>query len=215
MSMLKKTMNALLIVLLASLLSCGKAGTNNDQGVIFLSTGYYGDVDGGTGSTGEVVPLSSNTSDFGGFGAFNGRTVLAIIGLRNNLGSQFLNLTRIDCNYSVPGASINIPSDSFTVGGLIPAAESELFIEFQILSPDIIAFLNVNRNSLPELPFRLTASCAGVAISEAGDTLVSNRSSYNIQFVEQAAVSTNPGSGGAITSSGDNDPEPVVVSPGR
>lgn len=211
--MFRKTTVALLIVLFV-LLACGKAGTNNDQGVIFQSTGYYADTAGATGSTGTVEELFSNDSDFGGLGAFNGRIVTAIIGLRNNLGAQFLNLTRIDCNYGVAGSSLSVPSDSFTVGGLIPKGGSDLFVEFPILSPDIISFLNVNKNSLPELPFRLTASCAGVAISEAGDTLVTNRSPYSILFVEQAAVSTNPGTGGAIDSSGDNDSEPTTVDSG-
>lgn len=210
--MLRKLTLALLIVLFA-LISCGKAGTNNDQGVIFQSTGYFADVTGAVGRSFIVAPLSSNTSDFGGFGAFNGRTTTTFIGLKNSLSTQFLNLTRIDCDYQIAGASISIPSDSFTAGGLIPKVGA-LFYQFEILTPDITAFLNVNRNSLPELPFRMVASCSGVAISEAGDTLVTNRSPITIQFVEAAAVSTNPGSGGAIDSSGDNDAEPTTVDGG-
>lgn len=205
--------NIILISTIFSLLSCGSAGTNNDQGIIFQSIGYFTSSAGDSGDSGEIVALSSTTNDFGGFGAFNGRTLTTFIGLRSNLSSQFINLVRIDCDYTIQGASVNIPSDSVSSGGVISSG-SDFYTEFEMITPDIFSFLNVNRNSLPELPFRMTAFCAGVGISEAGDTFVTNRSPFFIQFVESAAVTTNPGSGGAINSFGDNDSESTAVDSG-
>lgn len=77
---------------------------------------------------------------------------------------------------------------------------SAAFAAFQIVSPDIMSYINVNRNLLPELPFRLNATCRAVGVSQAGDVFVTNDLQFQINFFDQAECCT-----GATSETGGDD----------
>lgn len=193
----------------------GGGSSNNDQGTSFLAFGYFGGADGGTGATGFNTFLSvdnNNNPDFNGVigtTPFDGRIATVFIGLQNRLSSQFIQVTRIDCDYTVPGSdpSLQIPSESFNTGSVIassgdgvvnPAAGSGSTdkIEFPMLTPDLFSFLNVNRNLLPEVPFRMILECRAVGITQAGDVLVTNQLPFTVFFFDTAACCTGTNNNG-------------------
>ncbi len=197
----------------------GGGATNNDQGTSFLAFGYFPDTESTAGVTGVNTFLSNDsntgTDDDGGnaLQGAGGREIIITMGIQNRLRSQFIRVARIDCDYTVPGAdpSFSVPSDSFNGGGVIAAAGpsttpggpqagsgSILKSSFTVLSTDIYSYLNVNRNYLPELPFRMLATCRAVGITQAGDVLVTNDLPFQIIFLDQAECCTgedgeNPG----------------------
>ena len=211
------------ILLGAVLVGCGSGTTNNDQGTSFLALGYYDDSTGTVGRSGIQALLGPDsaviTSD-GGFQA-DGNAVGVFIGLQNRLSAQFIRLERIECAYEVPGANpgFRIPNDSHNTAAIISASPSaddrdenqnpiplgtdgensgsRLFYGFPIVSSDIISFLNVSRNSLPELPFSLIATCQAVGVTQAGDVLITNPVQFQVDFLDQAECCT--GSSGEIS----------------
>jgi hypothetical protein len=198
MSIFSKILMSCLVATIAiGTLGCGSS-TNNDQGTSFLNLGYFADSTGSEGSLGQIVPLSSATSSFGGHGS----DVRTFIGLVNLLSNQFIRVTRIDCNYDIAGADagFSVPSDSmgismilaasgtppdFTPGGGGSVDGSPEYGEFQVVSSDILAYINANRNYLPQLPFRMIATCSATGVTQAGDILTSNAENYFIQFIEE------------------------------
>ncbi len=243
----KALISSLSVSLLGLAWGCGST-SSNDQGVSVQNLGYFvvgSDEDPPPGITGAILPLSSDVAlisevndFFPGQGTaisatplVDGLTHFASMGVFNRMQQQFFRVSRIDCTYDVPGASISIPSDSSNVsfivnasvfpagdpiGDVVDEAQDALpnivYAPFQILSPDLYAFLNVNKASLPELPFRMTASCRAVGVTEAGDTLETNDMFYQIQFVEFTECCTGsagfvpgfqqgPGTGGSTEGS--------------
>ena len=224
--------------------SCGSS-TNNDQGTSFLAFGYYADAAGSTGSSGTVAPLYTDVP----VGNIDGLQTQTFMGLQNRLTRQFIRVVRFDCDYSVSGSFINIPSESFatstvigptvatttggttggatggTTGGTTGGAAgggavaSRQYIGFQILSPDIYSFINNNKASFPELPFRMTAICSATGITQSGDVLTTNPLNYFIQFVENSECCTDgngngrpdfqvgTGTGGNLATTGTNPPQ--------
>lgn len=196
--------------------SCGGTGSNNDQGTSFLAYGYFNDSQGQTGSSGAIVALAPDSAVLVGTGGasvqllVDGNAVLTFMGFQNRLANQFIRLVRIDCSYDIPGSNLQIPDDSFNSAAVIssdPAADdrddetgqqvplptgegSTLILQFEVVSPDIISYINVNRNSLPELPFRMNVSCRGVGVTQSGDTIVTNDLVYFVQFFDQAECCT-------------------------
>jgi hypothetical protein len=79
---------------------------------------------------------------------------------------------------------------------------SEIGVQFAILTPDLFAYLNNNRSSLPEIPFRMVATCTANGVTQAGDLLTSNPVSLEIQFVDTAECCTG-GTGNTSTIGGD------------
>jgi len=99
-------------------------------------------------------------------------------------------------------------SGSTTNGGSNTGTRS--YMGFQILSPDIYAYLNVNRNSLPDLPFRLIATCSATGVTQAGDVYTTNPLSLQIQFYDvgeccTANGTTDPGFQNGAGSGGNFD----------
>ena len=152
-------------------------------------------------------------ADAGGtlFGIGDGKQLGGtFIGFTNDLLTQFIRLDRIECSYDIQGASIGIPNDSASISTILgprcdsitaagecvepPEVEGAISnpeariqaVEFQVVSPDLFAYLNVNQSSLPPLPFRMTASCRGVGISQAGDVYESNPVNLPIQFFDES-----------------------------
>jgi len=52
------------------------------------------------------------------------RQTLVSIGLENRLRASFIRVTKIDCDYNVPGSSIPIPSDSVLVSAFLNASQN-------------------------------------------------------------------------------------------
>lgn len=229
---------AVLFSLVAGAVSCGST-SNNDQGVSFTALGFFEDGTGEEGDAGTVVFISETVP-----GTNGGPFPLFIpvdkdpeapglqggyLGLRNNLTDQFIRTIRMDCSYNVPGAdpALQIPDDSWHFTTVMsPAsgepgevtAESESFTQVEIVSPDVLSFLNVNQNLLPELPFRLTAICVAVGVTSAGDTLTTNEVLYQVQFTDEPTCrqagfcvgepfNQGAGTGGTFTSFGDETPD--------
>ena len=176
------------------------------------------------GITGAIIPLSADVAldaevnDFfpaQGTGLVDGLTHFASMGVFNRMQNQFIRIVRIDCHYEIPGASpsLVIPTDSENVSFIVNASvytpdnplgdvvssDTDIFpnvvyAPFQLLSPDLYAFLNANRASLPELPFRMTATCSATGVTQAGDNLETNEMPYQIQFVDFAECCTGDSS---------------------
>lgn len=234
---------ALVSAMLCGGLACG-GSTNNDQGTSFLATGFFRNADGDEGVTGAQLPLALDPAvppittedeegegDQGGVLPGDGLTFITFLGLQNRLTNQFLRVVRIDCDYDIPGAdpTLVIPQDSYNFATVIqPAAgdpddpdanpqPSEAFAGFQMLSTDLYSYLNVNRNRLPQLPFRMIASCRATGVTQAGDTFTTNDVLFPITFVDIAECCTGssteivgviggfqqgPGTGGTLITDG-------------
>jgi len=227
---------ALITGTILSVMGCGSS-TNNDQGTSFTALGFYNLADGTEGDSGTIVyvnqdapgtlptqpiplfvPIDKDPEEEGLQGGF--------IGLQNNLTSQFIRTVRMDCCYTVPGAdpSLAIPCDSYNFTTVIQAAPAPgaettgeeagnvAYVQVEQVSPDLLSFLAVNQNLMPELPYRMTAECDVVGVSQAGDVFTTNLVNYQIQFAEipenfngvvAPPFSGNAGGGGDINTFGD------------
>ena len=107
-------------------IGCGSSTTNNDQGVAFSAFGYFQAPPPPEPPTGlSVVTSTFLARDFAAdnlSSGTNSKQVVAYLGLENRLRTQFLRLTKIDCEYNVPGASISIPPDSIPAAGFLNAS---------------------------------------------------------------------------------------------
>lgn len=209
-------------------LACG-GGTNNDQGASFQALGFFASADETNGDNGTVVPLNDDTGTelFPLFIPIDKDPSTpeldgGYIGLQNNLTTQFIRTVRSECSYVVPGATVSIPSDSFaftatlqkapSAGGSSSSSSSgtsgsttsnKTFAQIEIVSPDVLQFLNNNINSLPALPFRMTAICTVIGVTQAGDVMETNPVYYTIQFVEHGTGTdtvNGDGTGGDLDS---------------
>ncbi len=216
MSLQKKLLISFVaLVIGVSVAACGN-NSNNDQGTSFLALGYFTLVNDEVAPTTQVrfslesdIPLGTGT----------GSESNVLIGLENRLATQFIRIERYDCSYDIPGAQpgFTVPDfverASFVIGaagvggdGLegdarFPGEDEAvrpqvLFSNIAILSTDTVAFLNVNRNSIPALPFTMTATCRAVGITQAGDVLTTNPVSIPVLLVRDSFL--NPPAGGGI-----------------
>lgn len=208
---------------IATFVGCG-GSSNNDQGTSFTAIGFYTDSTGEAGDAGSILTLFTDVSPTQTEGLYS----TTFMGFQNNLSNQFIRVSRIDCSYEVQGSFIDIPSDSFPGNVVLassPVAEagapapesaqnsSKGYTEFIVVSPDIYSYLNNNRAYLPELPFRMTATCSGVGVTQAGDILTTNPLNYFVQFVEESecctgagatpGFQTGPGAGGDLITAED------------
>lgn len=198
-------------VLLAGLLltgtACGSAGSsNNDQGTSVTFAAWCADPTNPQCTereNGQIVPLSSDIAL--GFAPFDGQTVIGYPFIQNRLVGQFVRIDRFDCDYDVQGGSVNVPSDSIVSGGVVesgaavdgaPVTPSTGIFAIEVVSPDVYAFLNVNRNQLPELPFRMSVTCRGIGVTQSGDSISTNPLTYFVQFGDIAECCTANQNGG-------------------
>ncbi len=224
MSLQKKVLVSFVaLVIGVSVAACGN-NSNNDQGTSFLALGYFTLIDD------EVVPTTqvsfSLESDIP-LGAGTGSEANVLIGLENRLATQFIRIERYDCSYDVPGAQpgFTVPDfterASFVIGAAGVGGDGEegdarfpsddeavrpqvLFSNIAILSTDTVQFLNVNRNSIPPLPFTMTATCRAVGITQAGDVLTTNPVSIPVLLVRSSFLNPPAGGGAPILPDADN-----------
>lgn len=214
-------------ILLVYGVGCGTSSTNS-QGVSFTLLGFFAELpESGSGEIpngelGQAVPLSVEGPETQG-GNLVG-TVSTVLGLRNNISSQFVRVDRLLMSYNIEGASQQPPnttlaysfflgplvgsdvegesessddSNSTSGGSSLPDFEDVLnigFGSFPIVPPEIIAWLNFNRNNLPELPFTMTATVRASGVTSAGNRVTSNESSYFIIFTPDIAIAPTQGS---------------------
>ena len=174
------------------------------------------DIPGRQGIYPPFVPVDKNPDEDGIQGGF--------IGLQNNLYCQSIRTVRVDCDYEVQGADagLSIPSDSFPITATLEGRQEgcgmsassdegggtervyQMFAQIFVVSPDILSFLAVNQNRLPELPYRLTAICRAVGVTQAGDVMVTNDVNYTVLFAEtdECCSTGNPGPAGFQTGGG-------------
>lgn len=200
------------LIVSAGVYGCGKA-SNNDQGASFTNEAYWLFVENEWLMINEATVRSNVDSNFdkvnnGAIGSPPAVHVAMKVG--NKLTNQFINVKRVDCSYQLPGAdpSLVIPNDSALVSVYLPHAEykrpmvvqdvdvhpddidngevvhSSQHVYFPIASAQLYQYLSVNRNSLPELPYTVIATCAAVGVSQAGDTLTTNDANFQLNFYE-------------------------------
>ncbi|HMO18018.1 MAG TPA: hypothetical protein PKA63_11805 [Oligoflexia bacterium] len=205
-------------------ISCGSSGTNNDQGTSLLAYGFFVLVnDQPVPSSFATVSLFSDLPVDG----IEGRQLVRLIGVENRMTRQFVRLLRADCSYNIAGSFIRIPNDSITLsrvlgpapdpnnpqpnpggggaGGDIDPGANVFLSNIALMSPDLFSFLNNNRNLLPELPFRMSITCAVTGVTQSGTTMKTNDVNYFIQFSDEPECCTGdpgfqqgPGTGGDL-----------------
>lgn len=211
MNIIKKATLALAITAgIATTLACGSA-SNNDQGVSFTALGWAVPDDEGVCVipplyvTAAVISLSGGISAEGYFSSYGTFICFAV---RNNMTSQGIRADRMYYSFHVPGASEQPPSTSvpFTAvlnpisTGDAAATDDELAatglnIGAQLLPPQILEWMNLNRGSLPEPPFTVEGTYYVSGITTAGDRLDSNVVNMNFVVTEDNIIPPTEGPG--------------------
>lgn len=214
---------------LALAAGCGGASSNN-QGTSFLAFGWSDLANIASPSPNLAalqVPLATDTAilETNGLG-LEGSAYFVAMALQNRLTTQFIRVARVDCSYDIQGTGLFVPDESINVSAIIaPTEDAEAeeganstlveesgnfkYVGFPIITTDILSYLNVNRNSLPELPFRITATCHAVGVTQAGDTLETNDITLPIFFHDPAecctgATGETPGTSGGFQTGAEN-----------
>lgn len=201
----------LLTTTIFGLVACG-GSTNNNNGTVLSFIGFFpSDSDGdcaGAGLTGATVPMSDvvGTENPGSTGG-----VIVSAGILNNLVGQTVRLTRIDMDYFVPGATAQPPS-TFTPFPLLlgPAQGAEGGVEtslpdgfsqlgncsvsqFMLITPEVSAWINLNRGSLPPPPFAMYVTTSVVGQSSAGDVLYSDQATLILNITPDVVIPPTEG----------------------
>ncbi len=210
------------MALIAGLSSCGSAGSGNDQGVSFTLYGTFRDATCSQGLTGLLVPLSSdpesNGSGTGSVAALGLQNNLAqAIRTRRVFmkyyveGAQvqppstsqplglFLGPGTINDNSSLPDS---ITGGSGESAEQLPAAAASTraiantgCAEFFAVPSEILSYLNLNRDTLPELPYKMRVELSVYGIGTAGDEYVTNPLDLYVEVLEDNIIApTSPDS---------------------
>jgi len=198
----------LAIVAATALWSCGSA-SNNDQGVSFTLFGFFTSETGGTGEVGANVPLSTRSEGNQGF-------IATYYGLQNNMTGVGIRTQRAMISYYVEGSTIQPPDTTQAVAALMGPSGSALgsslppgfangkniaYAGVPIVPPDIMAWLNLNRASLPELPFQMTVRTYITGITTAGDRLDTNPLDFRVTFLPDEIIQGDSTSSDSSSSS--------------
>lgn len=205
--------------LLSALIGCGSSGASNDQGVSFTLYGLFQENTCTTGLSGAGIPLSTDPESNG-----SGVGVLASLGLQNNM-AQGLRTRRIYLSYFVEGATVQPPATSQALGVVLApgydSPDSSLpdgfggagsnikntsCSEFELIPPEIISYLNLNRDKFPELPYKMSVEVKVSGIGTAGDEYTTNTLDIPIEVVQDNIIAPTPADPtGDGTSSGVED----------
>lgn len=209
---------------------CGGA-SNNDQGVSVTLLGFFaegleaGEDELPAGLTGLILPLDSASLE----PSFPAAT--AFIGVQNNLRNQFFRVEGVHLSYDAQGARVAIPDDFYpvttTVGPFVSeeggseeddsvfdstlpdsfsgenAPGNVSIAEIDVITASILEFINLNRNSFPDLPFKIAATATVTGVTSAGDRIETNPATLVIDFIP--GDTSLPGTSG--DDSGDDEEE--------
>jgi hypothetical protein len=185
---------------------CGSA-SNNDQGMSFTLIGFS--KSGGSGDdSGQILPLGTDQESSG---TPSVQGALTFYGVQNNLSNQGVRVDRAFLDFYVDGATMQPPQTtvpmgfvlgpvaSTTAGGSLPPSWSTIanvkWYQQFVVPPDVMAWLNLNRNSLPELPFQMTVHVRVTGVTTAGDRLETNTLDYPVDFVPDQIIPPTGGTG--------------------
>jgi hypothetical protein len=203
-----------LVVTLSAFIGCGSA-TNNDQGVTFTFLGFFSDSAGATGLSGTSVAYSDVTSEPGGFAA-DAISVLAFIGVQNNLSGQFIRLQRAYISYTIPGTNLLPPSTSQVLSGTLTPVDNAVgsslpdplktgknvkYIQIAVLPPQVRTWISLQRESLPEAPFDIEATVFAHGVTSAGDQVDTNEGGLRIRILPDDVIPPTVGTGDAAATS--------------
>lgn len=210
------------LVIAGALGSCGSA-TNNDQGASFTLLGYFAEIGDGDADTlpqaltGLSILLSDTPSDEQAPNSdnFGGGSVIAVVGLQNNLTAQFVRTDQVFFEYNVPGAAAQPPSTNYPLSFVLGAADAASgnppgsslpggfegisnrgFAEVTVLPAEIRAWMSLNRDLLPDTPFVMSVRTVVTGVSSAGDRFDSNAAELLIQVNSDTIIS--PTTGGSL-----------------
>ena len=218
--MKSKVLSALSFGAVLMLASCG-GGSNNDQGVAFTLLGYNSVDDQGVCeldlfTTSINIPLSNGASGE----LVGGGDVGACLTVQNNMSSQGVRADRFIMEYSIVGSSLQPPTTSRAIGRIAAPAPAVVSgaggaaaprpigdlppgfgnnknlvqTGFSPLPVEIREWLNLNRNSLPELPFNMTLNGRVAGVTTGGDSIESNPVSFSITLLEDNVIGGVPSS---------------------
>ena len=193
--------------LLSVLAACGSS-SNNDQGMSFTLFGFFKSADIDQGDAGQIVQLSTDAESNGSAGG--ART---FVGIQNNLVGQGFRTQRSFLSFYIEGAQIQPPDTTQPFSAVLGpvSADGEVitnpdgsssslpdgwaglanqrFVETFIVPPDVMAWINLNRNQLPEPPFTMSVHIYVTGLTTSGSRLDSNGMDYFVQFVPDNVVS--------------------------
>lgn len=214
MKRMRKVVGFLVVAFI--LASCG-GSSNNDQGVVFTLFGFQKrDADGELAdSTGDVIAISFSEGE----DQLPINFVTAFLQLQNNLAGQLIRTETAFLEYVVAGATAQPPSTVFPLNTVLGPASgtnssslppgaaalpSRSSQEIAVVTPDVLAWINLNRTSLPELPFTLNVIVRVRGVTSAGDVIETNELVYPVLV---APDNTIPPSQGSDDSSDDGSDE--------
>jgi len=217
-SKIEVILKVLIVSLLGFIMfGCGSA-TNNDQGTAISLDGFFAEIEDdvecdtlpagllGTEASLGDYGFSESPGDFGG-------AIFAIAGISNHLSQQAFRTERVLIDYYIEGASEQPPSTTVALSALIrPSAEfdatdsispfdsslppsfaeggpcSIVLASFPIVPPEIRAWVSLNRGSLPEAPFFMTAIAKVTGLSTAGDRYTTNEATFDVLFKDEPII---------------------------
>jgi hypothetical protein len=206
-----------------ALAACGSAGTSNDQGVSFTLYGMFRDSACTQGLSGLAIQLSTDAETNG-----SGVGGLASVGLQNNL-AQAIRTRRAFMKYYVEGAQVQPPTTSQPLGsflgpgtktpnsslpdsisggtgeGAAAGLASVGCSEIDLVPAEILSYLNFNKDTLPELPYKMRVEVTVTGIGTAGDEYATNPIDVFVEVLEDNIITPSPADGGgaaAIDESG-------------
>lgn len=93
-----------------------------------------------------------------------------------------------DSSSDTEGGATNDPFDSSLPPGFDNESCSREFLQFMVVPPDIRAWINLNKGSLPEAPFVMTATVEVTGLTSAGARLTTNPATYDVIFTPDPII---------------------------
>jgi len=204
-------------------LGCGTATNNDQGVSVTLLGYFSPDSDGLCTATdpkplsGAISPISDSavTEPTARAGEVSG-----CAGVLNNLSGQFIRTQRIYMDYFIPGASVQPPSTSFPMGAVVGPATGTtttgstsnsggsslppsftgdngpgnfVVADVAVVPVEVMAWINLNRNSLPELPFTMTVTSHVRGVTSAGDVVETNDVDFAVTLTPDNIIAPTDG----------------------